>query len=163
MDREINKIYKQLRFYNEQESKIQLKIYEDKTLPINGTITKLFYFFHPYVIIKLDSGSSMKIYLEDVIEGTIFPSEIEVKQSYNRKSIPKSVRKELWRNHFGDRFKGKCYVCKERIYKDSFEAGHIEAYANGGEDRVENLRPICKTCNRSMGTQNLEEFKQQYH
>lgn len=34
------------------------------------------------------------------------------------------------------------------------------ARANGGEDTIENLRPICQPCNSSMGTRNMNEFIQ---
>ncbi len=163
MDRVINKIYKELRFYKEEKSRIQLRIFSDRNISIKGIVIKTFPLFHPYAIVELDSGNNMKIYLENIMEDSILPSEIDIKPSYNRKSIPKSLRKELWNNYFGDRYKGKCYVCKNRIFKKDFECGHVKAYINGGETSIPNLRPICKTCNRSMGTQNLEDFKQQYH
>ena len=49
-------------------------------------------------------------------------------------------------------------------YVDSkkFDCGHVVASAIGGQNVVENLRPVCATCNKSMGTQNMEEFKDIY-
>ena len=55
--------------------------------------------------------------------------------------------------------KGNCYVCNRMLEYDNFEAGHIIAEANGGETTLDNLRAICKPCNTSMRTTNLEEFK----
>jgi 5-methylcytosine-specific restriction endonuclease McrA len=45
------------------------------------------------------------------------------------------------------------------ISMNNFECGHVLAEAKGGQLSVENLRPICGGCNRSMGSENLEDFK----
>jgi 5-methylcytosine-specific restriction endonuclease McrA len=39
------------------------------------------------------------------------------------------------------------------------ECGHIIAHALGGNALLDNLMPVCKSCNRDMGTMNLEEYK----
>ena len=39
-----------------------------------------------------------------------------------------------------------------------FEAGHIIAERCGGPTNIENLRPICSLCNRSMGLKNMIDF-----
>lgn len=80
-----------------------------------------------------------------------------------RKSIPASVKKKLWIDHNGKKYKGPCYVCKEFIDIHNFEAGHIIPASKGGSDNINNLRPICKSCNRSMRDMNLNEFKKRYH
>jgi hypothetical protein len=76
-----------------------------------------------------------------------------------KKNIPKALRMKVWEVNIGDFFIGKCYVCEREIRPDSFEAGHIIAEKNGGEVHIDNLKPICKPCNGSCGTMNLEEFK----
>jgi 5-methylcytosine-specific restriction endonuclease McrA len=73
--------------------------------------------------------------------------------------ISKRTRDLLWRSTFNS-LDGHCYVCQNTIGFDKFEAGHIIARANGGNDTLSNLRPICSACNRSMGTKNMDEFKQ---
>lgn len=78
-----------------------------------------------------------------------------------RKTIPRSVKNELWNKHF-DNINGKCLCCGKVISVFDFEAGHVIAHAENGSDDISNLRPICSTCNRSMGTQNMDEFKQTY-
>lgn len=80
-----------------------------------------------------------------------------------RKSIPKSVKDKVWDTCIGkERGVGSCYCCCTDIDSKKFDCGHIVASANGGLDIVENLKPVCSTCNKSMGTQNLEEFKMEY-
>jgi 5-methylcytosine-specific restriction endonuclease McrA len=73
--------------------------------------------------------------------------------------IPKSVKELAWNKYIGEKQEGKCYCCKVRtITAFNFEAGHVISKINGGLPIVENLRPICKPCNGSMGHKNLEDF-----
>lgn len=46
------------------------------------------------------------------------------------------------------RYGGRCVSCgtKERITKD-----HIVAIANDGSDAIENIQPLCVSCNSSKG------------
>ena len=79
-----------------------------------------------------------------------------------RKPCPKAVRDAVWRKYFGDKMTGKCYVCGKPITFTDFEVGHNKPFIKGGEWNVNNLRPICRTCNRSMGTMTIEEFKKRF-
>jgi 5-methylcytosine-specific restriction endonuclease McrA len=36
--------------------------------------------------------------------------------------------------------------------------GHIISEFNGGELKLDNLMPICNSCNSSMGTKNMNEY-----
>lgn len=84
-------------------------------------------------------------------------------QKHKRKSIPKAVRDMVWNTYIGDKYGvGKCYCCRSVIDSKKFECGHVLASSLGGPNTVENLRPICGTCNKSMGTQNLEEFRRSH-
>ena len=77
-----------------------------------------------------------------------------------RRAIPKRIRGLVWKAHFGEAMTGGCYCCKKVLEAlDDWHAGHIVAHANGGRDNVENLRPLCVSCNLSMGTENMDEFK----
>jgi len=81
----------------------------------------------------------------------------------SRKNIPKAVRIALWEEHFtDDNAKGICKVCNCEIKISNFEAGHIVSWAKGGSDSLNNLLPVCSLCNKSMGTENLLEFKEKY-
>jgi hypothetical protein len=79
-----------------------------------------------------------------------------------RIKCPKPVREKLWRNYFGSSLDGKCYVCDTMIKFTDFEASHNIPHVDGGEWHVENLRPCCRTCNRSMGTMTVDEFKKRF-
>lgn len=80
-----------------------------------------------------------------------------------RKSIPKSVRIQVWNEYIGEEYGlGKCNVCATQIKVSNFDCGHIVAASEGGEDIVKNMVPICRLCNLSMGKENLNDFKAKY-
>jgi 5-methylcytosine-specific restriction endonuclease McrA len=76
--------------------------------------------------------------------------------------IDKNVKMNVWRKYFGTKGEGKCYVCKRTIYIDHFQVGHNKARVKGGSDNINNLRPICGPCNRSMRTMSIETYKKKY-
>jgi hypothetical protein len=54
-----------------------------------------------------------------------------------------------------------CFCCEDiEITQITFECGHIISEFHGGETNVDNLLPICSTCNNSMGTENFYVFKE---
>ena len=77
-----------------------------------------------------------------------------------KKTIPKPLKIKVWNTYIGENIgKAKCLCCKHiDITQLIFECGHIIAEANGGEISLNNLRPICSTCNKSMRTLNMNEF-----
>lgn len=77
-----------------------------------------------------------------------------------RKTIPKPVKDKVWDLHIGkNKGIGECFVCEKEIDAKHFECGHVKAVAKGGDNNVDNLRPICDSCNKSMGTMDLDEYK----
>jgi 5-methylcytosine-specific restriction enzyme A len=81
-----------------------------------------------------------------------------------RITIPKSVKDQLWDNSFGPHSgEGKCYVCSSSINSKKFDCGHIIAVSNGGSNDISNLNAICASCNKSMSTKNMDEFKKEYY
>ena len=75
--------------------------------------------------------------------------------------ISQAVRQVVWNQHAGERVGHiKCQVCEvNTITPFTFEAGHIKARAKGGLTVPKNLRPVCKSCNNTMGVQSLHEYK----
>lgn len=75
--------------------------------------------------------------------------------------IPKAIREQTWIRYNGVKFTAKCYVawCVNRITPFTFEVGHNIPSSKGGETVIDNLRPICSSCNRSMGNKyTIDEF-----
>ena len=79
-----------------------------------------------------------------------------------KKVIPKALREQVWINYFGQRFKHKCFInwCSNTITVFDFECGHNIAESKGGETTIQNLRPICSRCNKSMSNKHsIDEWK----
>ena len=79
-----------------------------------------------------------------------------------KQSIPKTIRNQVWRRFCGNHLDAKCFCCDQHLAYESWEAGHVISDAKGGKTVVENLRPICLPCNRSMGTKHMYEFMKEY-
>ena len=81
-----------------------------------------------------------------------------------RKNIPVAIREQVWLLQFGDKFfKQKCSVkwCENILTPFTFEVGHNVPRSKGGSDDLDNLRPICSKCNKSMGdSYTIDEFSE---
>ena len=74
-----------------------------------------------------------------------------------KKRIGKGIKRRVW-NQYTEQPNDDCPLCPNTISNSDFEAGHIISEANGGLVKVNNLIPICKSCNTEMGSKNLNEF-----
>jgi len=75
------------------------------------------------------------------------------------KNIPISLKKAVWNHWVGMNIgETKCPICPTLIHQISFHCGHIIAKSKGGLNTVTNLRPICQSCNSSMGNKNMDDF-----
>lgn len=74
--------------------------------------------------------------------------------------IPAVLKTHVWNKYIGeDLGKAKCTCCKlSDITQRSFHCGHVISEASGGSTSLDNLRPVCSSCNLSMGTMNMDEF-----
>ena len=82
--------------------------------------------------------------------------------NYTKKAIPKALKKSVFCRDFGDKeYIGTCWVCGISIDRDTSHIGHIKSEVTGGKAVLDNLRAICITCNLSMGSENMDDFKQQ--
>jgi 5-methylcytosine-specific restriction endonuclease McrA len=93
---------------------------------------------------------------------TVKPATKSITKS--RPQIPKMIRGEVWKEYNGLLVYGSCYCCKRTLdVFDTWNAGHVVPYSHGGPNTVTNLRPICQSCNQSMGTENLYDFKKAFY
>lgn len=72
-------------------------------------------------------------------------------------------KRKAWKLQFGNSVKGSCYCYFSKKEFDFWHAGHIVSSSNGGPDTANNLRPVCGSCNLSMGTYNMDDFKARYY
>lgn len=187
----INKMYMEIdktkykKFYNNILDIIEnKKIYEIKnindifnnfeTLFCNEIKIKLFmgkiYDSPYYCVYKINTSIIEKVLhiinkidkLDDNIKKE--PVIKEDKTKVKKKTIPKPLKKLVWNKYIGEEIgKAKCLCCKlTDITQLSFHCGHIISEKNGGDLSVNNLKPICQSCNSSMGIQNMNEFINKY-
>ena len=85
---------------------------------------------------------------------------IYTKPKYKKKSIPLVLKRRLWSKYFGEQNGiATCPCCKlSQISTFSFHCGHIISERNGGQMILDNLIPLCQSCNSSMGTKSYNEF-----
>ena len=74
--------------------------------------------------------------------------------------ISHALRRLVWntyiQQHIGEH---KCLCCELTMMTQlDFECGHVVSVYNGGTLQLDNLRPICSACNRSMNYRNMVEF-----
>lgn len=81
-----------------------------------------------------------------------------------KKTIPKALRARVWHTYIGQEIgMTKCMCCETSdITSFNFECGHIIPESKGGSTTINNLRPICGTCNRSMGSMDMNDFINMY-
>lgn len=75
-----------------------------------------------------------------------------------RVAINKALRYKVWEKRNPNTIRGKCYACYDQIDLETFECAHIIPVASGGLTNINNLEPTCRLCNRSCGTNNLNDF-----
>jgi 5-methylcytosine-specific restriction endonuclease McrA len=87
----------------------------------------------------------------------------EKKVKKPKEKIPASVKNTLWSQNFPNVLEGKCKCCQtEVISRNNFDCGHIISEKEGGKIHLDNLKPICRSCNSSMGTQNMTDYMKKY-
>ena len=79
---------------------------------------------------------------------------------YTKCHIPKKVRTDVWNTFIGPNIPiHKCLCClKTTICMTDFQVGHVVSEHDGGSLNIDNLRPICASCNISMGTINMKDY-----
>lgn len=81
-----------------------------------------------------------------------------------KQKISKTIRTACWENYLSETNQNtydiKCpiKICNNIINPHTFQCGHIISEKNGGKVKLNNLRPICQSCNGSMGIRNWTEF-----
>jgi hypothetical protein len=117
-------------------------------------------FYNPYpevIYISDDEVKDNKAKQKNKIQAQ---NKVIVKKSYRKKTIPLPVRTKVWNTYVGEtKGKAKCMCCGDvDITPFRFECGHLKSEYNNGDISIENLRPICSGCNKSMGKINMDEY-----
>lgn len=91
----------------------------------------------------------------------------EKKEKTSRKSIPASLRNEIWSIYVGNMKSAPCPICEKNMMDcmngTTWHVGHIVPHVKGGNPTRENLRPICSQCNLSMSDMDMREYVSIYY
>lgn len=82
-----------------------------------------------------------------------------------KENIPKAIREQVWLKYIGKKYSSKCHIvwCKNSINCFNFDCGHNIPESKGGTLRLNNLRPICRNCNVSMGANySIDEWNSKF-
>lgn len=71
--------------------------------------------------------------------------------------ISKKLKHEVWVHWFKELTVASC-PCGNSISDEDNHCGHIVARSKGGKTDIENLRPICASCNLRMRTRNMNVY-----
>jgi len=76
----------------------------------------------------------------------------DLKKKTVKAKIPKALREQVWLKYNHRVYDSKCYIrwCSNKVSVYDYEVGHNIPESKGGLTVIENLRPICSRCNRSM-------------
>jgi 5-methylcytosine-specific restriction endonuclease McrA len=96
--------------------------------------------------------------LSEAMSGLVV--EKKPKKKNIKDSIPKTVKIVVWNKWIGEDIGAtQCLCCKStKITQMAFHCGHIISEKDGGKATVDNLKPICSSCNLSMATENMDDF-----
>lgn len=82
--------------------------------------------------------------------------------SNTSRSFTVSKVEAVWLAYIGDTSEAMCPLCNEnriiRNDRSTWEMSHIRAVAKGGSNDLDNIRPLCYTCNRTMSVQHLKAY-----
>jgi 5-methylcytosine-specific restriction endonuclease McrA len=86
--------------------------------------------------------------------------KVDHSEKKKRTPIPPKVRNEIWIKYHKESLTGICYCCGNKIhrYNGGWHCSHVIASTKLGPDTIDNLRTCCRTCNLSMGDQNLYAY-----
>lgn len=84
-----------------------------------------------------------------------------ITNKYNGKRNKDNIlRLEVWYKRFKSSDTGLCFSCCNEIIciESSWHCGHIQAAAKKGPKTIDNLEPICVTCNLKMKKQHMHQY-----
>ena len=120
-------------FYNEGKEKSYRKMWEKVTPPPARAA------YYKECFSRLST-------IIETVESNVFEAKISRK-----------LKRDVWVHWFKDAESAVC-PCGTAITEEENHCGHIVARAKGGRTAVENLRPVCVSCNLRMKTRNLNEY-----
>lgn len=103
-----------------------------------------------------DETKHVVIEVKDEVKNTNVEVKEEGKLNWQKQRmrvwIDESIKLQKWGiDNYVNGHTGKCFCCHKTINDTNHEAGHIIPRAHHGTDELDNMRIICKECNRGKG------------
>lgn len=149
---EQKKLISLLKFYYKEGIEIEIGVNLRNGLLIKGNIIKLRWRIWKYLILRDKNDSLIKVFIEDIVPGTLIPisfiqdSDKNKKNKKNREGISPKLRFEVLK-----RDKYVCQYCGACGPDVELEVDHIIPVSKGGTDDLSNLKTACWNCNRGKG------------
>jgi 5-methylcytosine-specific restriction endonuclease McrA len=70
----------------------------------------------------------------------------------------KAMSNTLFTKYITETNQVKCVICSTLLLQHNMQVGHVISRKNGGSDTIDNLRPICGSCNSSLGETNVTDY-----
>jgi hypothetical protein len=78
--------------------------------------------------------------------------------------ITQKERQNIWKKVFKSSIEGICPIfgCEKTLEnkKWGFVCGHVISVKNGGDNNIDNIRPICAQCNQEMSDENWNDYNE---
>ena len=160
-----------LNFLNKKEETINLEQIKNSVIPeslfLDNTNLKLEVIEKQPKVKSKKSKENLKTVIQENENTTLSKKTKNTKKSTEKEeiktkkqTIPPSLKIKVWNKYnTAEVGKAKCFCCKlHDIYQCSFSCGHVISEDQGGKLTLQNLRPICASCNSSMGTKNMDDY-----
>lgn len=135
----------------------ELKLKGYSTLTVSGLVDAIVNHVNSQSNNVIDASNEVSIN----IQSESIPGKTNKPLANKKKTIPKVLKNSVWDKYIGqDKGIGSCFSCQTNIDSKHFECGHVIAEQDGGDITLDNLRPVCSLCNKSMGTLNMHDFIQ---
>ncbi|PKP20371.1 MAG: hypothetical protein CVU05_09310 [Bacteroidetes bacterium HGW-Bacteroidetes-21] len=130
----------------------QYEIYREYKTEIDRLIYEIFYLM--YLDAELDNSEEKEMQYLTEIFGVEYMAMCDIKRKVLNDKYQQTIEKEMQRNrHIPERIlitvferdKGRCVLCGST---DSIEYDHIIPFSKGGSNDSENIRVLCRKCNR---------------
>jgi len=113
----------------------------------------------PLIINEYICAMKNNNFIDFLLNDKIIPDHHKFKKM--KDVIHPTLRIRVWDHWYGKEDTGPCPICNKliKIGKNGFHCGHIISEANGGKTIIDNLRPICASCNLKMGSTNWNDYE----
>jgi hypothetical protein len=89
-----------------------------------------------------------------------------VNEVRRRKTLSVSKINSVWRKMYNE-MDAVCLLCEQSKMsindRTTWEVAHVKPFVDGGEDELDNLRPLCRSCNRKMGRHHFRDYILTHH